>query len=103
MNATGHDDEGASGEVDELLPSSKLAHCLDDVIKVRGRILLVSHAVRKKCNDDVLYYNQADSSSVKSIFAGDRPVSLFTWVGWLITQGETQLIKERTSFFRNST
>ena len=75
MNATGHNDEGASGEVDELLPSSKLAHCLDDVIKVRGRVLFVSHAVRKKCNDDVLYYNQADSSSVKSIFAGDRPVS----------------------------
>lgn len=63
MNATGHNDEGASGEVDELLPSSKLAHCLDDVIKVRGRVLFFSHAVRKKCNDDVLQYNQDMVSS----------------------------------------
>ena len=35
MDTAGHNNEGASSEVDEPLPSSELAHCLDDVIKVR--------------------------------------------------------------------
>ena len=34
VNTTGHNDEGASSEIDKFLPSSKLAHCLNDVIKV---------------------------------------------------------------------
>ena len=58
MNATGHNDEGAGSEVNKFSPSSKLADCLDDVIKVRGRAFLICHAARKlDCINDDHYTN----------------------------------------------
>ena len=34
MNAAGHNDKGASREIDKFLPSSELAHRLDDIIEL---------------------------------------------------------------------
>ena len=34
MNAAGHNDKGAGREIDKFLPSSELAHRLDDIIEL---------------------------------------------------------------------
>ena len=47
MNATGHNDKGTGCEIDKFLPSSELAHCLDDIIELMRRILFICHASRQ--------------------------------------------------------